>query len=249
MSQLKLNHVVNAETVDSRWSWLYKIGGAAALLVVVILPIQIIVYIVSPPPNTAIDYFTLFQSNSLLGLLALDLLIIVDIVLGIPLLLALYIALRRSSESFMAIALALGFLGNTAYIASNTAFNMLYLSKQYASATTDAQRSLFLAAGEAMLAIFNGTAFQLNYVLGSVVMIIISVVMLRSNIFGKVTAYMGILAGVIGFGLYVPAIGIYISIFSVVFIAIWYILIARRLFQLGQGISKAEANRIGSISR
>lgn len=249
MSQLKLNHVVDAETVDSRWSWLYKIGGAAALLVVVILPIQIIVYIVSPPPSTAIDYFTLFQSNSLLGLLALDLLIIVDIVLGILLLLALYIALRRSSESFMDIALALGFLGNTAYIASNTAFNMLYLSKQYASATTDAQRSLFLAAGEAMLAIFNGTAFQLNYVLGSVVMIIISVVMLRSNIFSKVTAYMGILAGVIGFGLYVPTIGIYISIFSVVFMAIWYILIARRLFQLGQGVSKAEANRIGGISR
>ncbi len=84
MSQLKLNHVTDGETVDSRWSWLYKIGGAAALLVAMIIPIQIIVYIVSPPPSTAIDYFTLFQSNSLLGLLALDLLIIVDIVLGIP---------------------------------------------------------------------------------------------------------------------------------------------------------------------
>ncbi len=59
----------------------------------------------------------------------------------------------------------------------------------------------------------------------------------------------GILAGVIGFGLYVPTIGIYISIFSVVFMAIWYILIARSLFQLGQGVSKAEANRIGGISR
>jgi hypothetical protein len=238
MSQLKLNHVNDGETVDSRWSWLYKIGGTAALLYVVILPIQIIVYIVSPPPSTAIDYFTLFQSNGLLGLLALDLLIIIESVLWIILLLALYIALRRSSESFMAISLALGFLGSTSYIASNTAFNMLYLSKQYATATTDAQRSLFLAAGEAMLAIFNGTAFHLSYVLGSAVMIIISVVMLRSNIFSKVTAYMGILAGVIGFGLYVPTIGIYISIFSVVFMAIWYILIARRLFRLGRASQK-----------
>jgi hypothetical protein len=233
----------------SRWSWLYKIGGAAALLYVVILPIQIIVYMVSPPPSTAIDYFTLFQSNGLLGLLALDLLIIIESVLWIILLLALYIALRRSSESFMAIAFALGFLGSTTYIASNTAFNMLYLSKQYARVTTEAQTSLILAAGEAVLAIFNGTAFHLSYVLGSLVMIIISVVMLRSNIFSKVTAYMGILAGVIGFGLYVPTIGIYISIFSVVFMAIWYILIARSLFQLGQGVSKAEANRIGGISR
>ncbi len=64
MPQLKLKHVTDAETLDSRWGWLCKIGGVAALLIVVILPIQIIAYIVSPPSSTAIDYFTLFQSNS-----------------------------------------------------------------------------------------------------------------------------------------------------------------------------------------
>lgn len=29
MLQLKLNQVADAETVDSRWHWLYKFGGAA----------------------------------------------------------------------------------------------------------------------------------------------------------------------------------------------------------------------------
>ena len=162
-------------------------------------------------------FFTLFQNNSLLGLLALDLLLIVDQVLYVPIILALYVTLRRTNESFMAIALTLGIVGIAAYFASNTAFNMLSLSDQYAAATTDAQRSMLLAAGQAMLAIYNGTAFQLSYVFQAVAGIITSAVMLRSNIFSKVTACVGILAGVIAFGLFVPKIGIFISIFSILF--------------------------------
>lgn len=238
-----MNQVIDAENADSRWKGLYKVGGVAALIIVVLIPIQAIVFIAWPPPSTVIGYFTLFQNNKLLGLLDLDLLLIVDQALAIPILLALYIALRRASESFMAIATTLALVGIAAYFASNTAFNMLSLSDQYAAATTDAQRAMFLAAGQAMLAIYNGTAFHMSYIIGSVAIIIISAVMLRSNIFSKVTAYAGILAGVIGFGLYVPTIGIFISLFSVVGLWIWYILIARRLFQLGQGVSKEEANR------
>ncbi len=228
----------SAETTDSGWKSLYKVGGAAALLSAALIPIAIIVYFVSPPPSTVIDYFTLFQNSKLLGLLAMDLLLIVGNVLGVLLLLALYAVLRRANESLMAIALALGFVGAVAYFASNTAFNMLSLSDQYAAATTEAQRAMFLAAGQAMLAIYNGTAFHVSYVITAVAFLIISVVMLRSNLFSKATAYIGIAANVIALGLYLPTIGIYISIFSVVFLLIWYILIARRLFQLGQDISQ-----------
>ena len=236
MSQLELNQVPDAETADSRWHLLYKVGGAAALFSVVIIPIQIIVYIASPPPDTAIGWFNLFQDNKLLGLLAFEVLFIVNAALGITTTLALYIALRRANESFMAIALAFGLVGTVAIIIARPAFDMLYLSEQYAAATTDAQRAMFLAAGEAMLAIVNGTAFHVSYVLASINLLIIPVVMLRSNIFSKATAYIGILAGIFGFGLYVPKIGIILSIISVMpFYAIWYILIARRLFQLGHG--------------
>jgi hypothetical protein len=81
------------------------------------------------------------------------------------------------------------------------------------------------------------TAFHVNYILGAVALLIISLVMLRSTIFSNVTAYTGILANVIAFGLYVPTIGILLSLISVVLLEIWYILIARRLFQLG-GVSQ-----------
>ena len=122
---------------------------------------------------------------------------------------------------------------------------MLSLSSQYAAATTEAQRSLFVAAGQAMLAIYQGTAFDMSYVLLAVAPLIISVVMLRSKSFGKVTACVGIVANVLELGSFVPVIGVFLSLVSVVGLLIWYILIARRLFLLAQGASKKEAPQLG----
>jgi hypothetical protein len=184
------------------------------------------------------EWFTLFEDNWLLGLLSLDLLLIVDYVLLVPIVLALYVALRRVSESWMAVATALYFVAIAAYFASNTAFEMLSLSDQYAAATTDAQRTMYLAAGQAMLATFEGTAFQVSYVLASLAGIIIGAVMQRSDIFSKVAAYALILGDVIGPGLYVPTIGIFLSVISVPVLWIWYVLIARRLIQLESGSQK-----------
>ncbi|MCX9009690.1 MAG: DUF4386 family protein [Candidatus Methanoperedens sp.] len=235
MLPLKLNQVTDAETGDPAWKSLYRVGGTAAFIAAVFIPIQIIVFIIHPPPGTVIDWFTLFQNNRLLGLLDMDLLLIVDLVLMTLVLLALYAALRRASQSFMAIAATLGFLGIAAYFASSTAFNMLSLSDQYATATTDEQRAMFLAAGQAMLAIWTGTAFVVGYILEGVALLIIAVVMLRSTLFSRVTASVGILLGVMSL---VPPtagmIGLLFSLGSLVPLEIWLILIARRLFQLGR---------------
>jgi hypothetical protein len=235
MSQLKPNQVTGAETADSRWNWLYRIGGAAAMLSVVIVPIQIVVFMAWPPPSTIADWFALFQNNGFVGLLAFEFLFVVDAALGIPTILALYIALRRTSESFMAIALAVGLVASVALITARPAFEMLYLSSQYAAATTEAQRSILLAAGEAMRATFYGTAFNTSNVLGNINLLIVPLVMLRSNLFGKATAYMGILAGILGLAMYVPTVGLFLGILSALFLAIWRILIAVKFFQLGRG--------------
>ncbi len=228
----------------TNWKPLYRIGGVAALIIAGLTVIQAIIFIAWPPPGTVIGYFTLLQNNRLLGLLSLDLLSIAIIALMGLIWLTLYVALRRTSQSFMAIALTLGIVSVALYFASNTAFNMLSLSDQFAAATTDAQRSMFLAAGQAMLAIYQGTAFDVYYVLGGVVGLIISAVMLRSTIFSKVTAYVGILMSVL---MFVPptvgTIGLYFSLISLVPLTIWCILIARRFFQLGSGVSKEEAKQ------
>jgi hypothetical protein len=224
------------ETTESAWKPLYRVAGVAALLIVVFIPIQSIVFVLWPPPNTVIGRFTLFQHNGLLGLLDMDLLLIIDQVLMGLVLLALYIVLKRASPSLMAIALTAGLVGIAAYFASSTAFNMLSLSSQYAAATTAAQRAVFEASGQATLALWQGTAFDVSYVLEGGALLIIAVVMLRSNTFSKATASVGILMG--GVMLVPPTIGtigLLFSLGSLVPLEIWLILIARRLFQLGSG--------------
>jgi len=225
-------HKAKLDQDDSRWQWLYRLGGSAALITAIFIPLQVVIFMAWPPPTTAQGYFTVFQSNPLIGLLNLDLLLLIDQVLGVVILVALYIALRRTNEAVMAVVLALGLVAAAAYLASNTAFNMLTLSQQYAAATADAQRAMYLAAGESMLAIYIGTAFQLSYILGAVVGTAIGIVMWRSDLFSRATASMAVLANVISLGLYVPVVGLYISIFSVLFLEIFYILVARRFFQM-----------------
>jgi hypothetical protein len=234
MSQSKLIHAIDTKTVDLGWIGLYKAGGAAAVIMVAITIAQFIIFISWPPPlaGSVLDWFTLFQDNWLRGLLSFELLMIVYVCLSTLLALALFVALKRINKSLMAIYLALSLVGVIAFIAARPAFEMLSISNQYAAATTDAQRSVLLAAGEGMLAVFNGTAFYVSYVLGSITGLVVSFVMIRSKIFSKATAYARIVSSILDFGLFIPAIGIFISMFSVVFLLICNILIARRLFNL-----------------
>jgi hypothetical protein len=228
--------MTSIETTDSKWKSLYKISGVVALSeVAFFIPISIIAFLIWPPPvnGTVIEWFTIFQENSFHGLVSFDLLYLITNIVLIPVTLALYIALRRTSASLMLIATVAVLVGTVALIAARPAFEMLSLSNQYAAATTDAQRAIFLAAGQATLAAFNGTAYHVHYILGSIALIIVSFVMLRSTVFSKKTAYIGIASNIIAFGLYVPEIGIYISAFSVVLYWIWYLLIARRFLKLG----------------
>jgi hypothetical protein len=228
--------MTSIETTDSKWKSLYKVGGVVALSeVVFFIPISIIAFLIWPPPieGTVIEWFTIFQENSFQGLVSFDLLYLITNIVLIPVTLALYIALRRTSASLMLIATVAVLVGTVVLIEARPAFEMLSLSNQYAATTTDAQRAIFLAAGQATLAAFNGTAYHVHYILGSIALIIVSFVMLRSTVFSKKTAYIGIVANIIAFGLYVPEIGIYISAFSVVLYWIWYLLIARRFLKLG----------------
>jgi hypothetical protein len=182
-----------------------------------------------------IGWFTLFHDNALVGLLDMDLLLVVDYLLLIGIFSALWASLRRANESLIAIALILQLVGTATYLASTVAFEMLTLSNQYATATTEAERSIFLAAGQAMLATWQGTAFDVSYVLSALAVLTVSAVMLRSHhLFSKTTGYAGLSAGVLAL---VPptagTVGLILSIVSLVPMVIWLALIAQRLLRSG----------------
>lgn len=257
-----MDQVSRARTLDPGWKGLYKVGGVAALMAGVLfrrnIAAEIGLFTQQEAPATVGDWFALLQSNRLLGLAYLNIFDVVNYALVTLMFLALYAALRRASKSYMAIATALGLLGIVVYFASNTALSMLALSDQYASATTEAQRTSLLAAGQAMLALNRfagpgshpGTGGYVSLLLMAVAGVITSGVMLRSDLFNRATTYVGILAGALDLAyclayaflpmidsetlalLFIPAAGL--------FLMIWHIMVGWKLYRLGRLEGKAQ---------
>lgn len=223
-----------ADAGDQPWAGLFRAAGLGALLTGLLIPLQVVAFIVWPlPEGGAIEWFTLFQDNPIRGLVSFDLLILVEEVLLIPIVLALYLLLRRGSQSLMLVASALWFVSIVLFVSANTGFEMLTLSDAHATAVSETQRAAYLAAGEGMLAAYmgQGTSFVMGYVLASTAGILVGVAMLRTQAFGRVAAYAAIVANVLGFGLFLPGIGILLSLISVLILVVWFLLIGWHLFR------------------
>jgi hypothetical protein len=236
MGCLAMKSVSARPSTEAGWRPLYTMAGAAALITAIVIPIQVVVFLIWPPPlsESVSEWYALFEMNKLAGLIDLDLLLVVDMLLLIPILLALYVSLRHVDEPTMLVAVALAFLSVTLYIATNPAFEMLGLAGRFAIARGELERGILLAAGEALLAAWEGTAFHVAYLAGSVAGIAYGIVMARSEPFGKMAGIMGVVGNAVGLGLYIPVVGLYISVFSVLFLEIWYLLIGMKFVVMGR---------------
>lgn len=243
-----------SENADFGWVSIYKLAGTAALLAVLVVLADIFLTFLpagaeQPGTLTTIDWFKLFQDNWFFGLRNLGLLPnILNLFLLIPVFLALYAAHLQVNKAYAALALILSLVGTAIYLSNNAAFPMLALSAKYSVATTDAQRALLAAAGEAVLARgedFTPGAFT-GFLLVEIATFTISFVMLRGGIFSKATAYAGILGGLFltiftVWSTFIPVlfeVAMILAMIGGLFSIAWYILTARRLFRLGQGVSK-----------
>jgi hypothetical protein len=204
----------------------------AALITAVLVPVQLAVFMAYPFPDTVAGWFQLLQDNPLAGLVNLDLLLVLDNVLLVVIALALYVALRPTSPSVTTMATSLWLLAIAMFIAANPAVEMLALSNQFAAASSEAQRSAAMAAGQALLASWEGTAFQVGYVLGQLAGIMVGLVMLKGHRFGRAIPATLIVGNLVGFGLYLPTVGVAISAFSGLILWAWYLLVARKFLQL-----------------
>jgi hypothetical protein len=223
-----------SSSIDEKWSGLARLGGYACVAMLVIMAAQMIVFIMWPPPDTVLDLFNLFQKNAFLGLLSMDLLYVVNNSVLILIYLALYTALKPVDESAALVALVSGLVGIAAYYPSNTAFEMLALSRQYAAALNDAQRLIYQSAGQAMLETYGGTAFDMYYLLNAAALLIFAVLMFRSPSFSKTIAAIGLASGIL---MTIPStagtLGLIFSLASLLPWGVFLVLITPRFFRLG----------------
>ncbi len=227
---------------------LYKIGAAAAFLAAllfrrnwsaeadILFPIDI--------PVTALDWFNLINENRLLGLVMLDFFDIVNNALVGIIFFTLYYLLKDTNEIYMRFANIICFVGITVHFASNQAFSMLTLSDHYFAAS-EVDKSIFLTAGEAILAINNpgiisqGSGIYVSMFLISFSGLLISLVMLQSNVFNRLTAYFGILANGLMLSYFItiiisPTMGWLPIPLSAIPLMVWYILIGVKLYKLSK---------------
>ena len=228
---------MNIETKNPRWSELYKIGAIAAILSVVILFIGIVAYFIypfAPGIQSTESIFLLLQNDTLGGLISLDFHLVLGNILGIILFLALYVSLREVNESYALIALVFGLVADFLIFPARPISELFTLSGLYASATTEAAKSQYLAAGEALLTLFNGTSWFLNTLLGGFSLLVSSLLMLRGNVFSKSTAIVGIITNAAVCLFFIPTIGTYLLLLSLPGYVIWFIQLARRFQKLAQ---------------
>ena len=237
-------HVAGASSPDPAYRSLFRLGGIAALIVAFLTVAEIMTFAFFPQPSTISGWFILFQANPIIGLLDFWGLEVPMYVMFAMVFLALYVVLRKVNKSGMAIAFTLALLGIAIFFATNNPFSMLSLSRQFAAATTDVQRSTLLAAGEAILANTNQRAiggFNIGLLLISIAGLIVSSVMLRATSFRRLTAYVGILA--FGFSLadylrqaFTSSVIITLLLIfpGALLLVVWFSLVGRRLLQLGR---------------
>ena len=230
----------SSESSATDLNGLCRTGGIAALILIVYSLATIVqLMVLGGQPATAAEAFRLLQSNRIVGLVRLDLPTVIAMPLYYPLFLGLYAALRRADRANAILSTALVFVGVTLVLATPTALSMISLSQKYATATTETARTQLLAAGEAILAtdIWHGTGAIIGGVLVQCGAVLISVVMLRSRIFGKATAYLGIimhgldLAHIVS-GILLPVSGVVLLAIAGPLYPIWLFLVGRRLLQL-----------------
>lgn len=219
-----------------------KLGGAISMvLLAYVLATMVIMLGLGAPPETAQETLDMLRQNRLAGLLRLDALTTLVMPLYYLLFFALYLVLKKTHDMVAKITLLLGCAGLTLFLAAPSFVSWLTLSDKFATATSEAQKNLFLAAGEAILVTdlwHSSTAFVGGLLLQTS-MVLFSVIMLRGDTFSKWTAWVGVVTHGLDLAhiplmLFLPSVGAALLIIGGTLYLAWFPLLARDFFRMAR---------------
>ena len=233
-------------TLDFSSSRLISNMGAWSSIIFIIYSILtlLIVTMIGGPPVSVAECFSMLNENRITGMLRLDILTVFVMPLYYILFYSLYKVLKPVDNGLVTISAILIFAGVTLFLSAPSTFSYLHLADGYEKAMTEIDKNKFLSAGEAIFStdIWHGAGTQIGGLLVQTGALIISIFMLRSTVFSKLTAYTGLVMH--GFDLAHIIIGFF-SISAgnmLMFIAgplypVWFLLISLNLFKYSRGLS------------
>jgi hypothetical protein len=209
--------------------WLNAEFGMLQSLGVIHLPLS---------PSTPLEWLTLLHVNAFVGLLKLNVFDLVNYVLVAVMYLGIYSLIRNHYKAYARLAMVCTIAGTSIYLTSNQALNLLSLSNQYFAQASDVQKPLILAAGQFALTVNDpvvfGTGTFWSYLLLYFAGLILSIIMLRIDLFGRCIGIVGIVANAFGLGYFVTsffgrALSIIPALGSAPANLVWYIAVGIQL--------------------
>lgn len=233
---------------DPSWRGLYRAGGFSGILAGAIYIVAAVLIFTTPSPpisggEQTLEYIVSHRSLYILK----QVLWLAPSVLAMVVFLALYPALERVNKSYAAIGAVLGASAWALSLAWPTTGEgspaLVYLSDQYAAATTEAGRTSFATAAEVLIAV-EAVPAAIG-VLQTLGVLIVSLVML-GGVFPKGVAYLGVVTGALGVisEALLPVLGAAYAIYGVL-VMVWFIVIGWRLYGLSQAAKPGNRRRSG----
>jgi hypothetical protein len=228
------------------WKTLYRIGAVCAFLVLLVMVTEM--FLTALPdgartPLTITGWFDLFNRNWFMGMRNLGLINIIATTLMIPVFFSIFGLHRKENSAFAGLSLIIFIAGYAIFMADNTSFPMLELSRKYAIADFESKRIL-LAAGESLLA--KGSSHTPGtfpgFFLAEAAGILFCIVMLQGKVFSKATGIVGIIAFGFMFLFEVSSsfihalygISIVFAMMGGILTFVWYVMIGLRLLKVSR---------------
>jgi hypothetical protein len=229
-----------AESMDRAWTGVFRVAGVTTFVITFFFLFDVVCWIaLGPSPTTAEGWFTLLREKRSVAILLLSFPTLFGAALYCLTFLGLYRVLRDVNRGWASLASLFAFIGLAIPLAANTGYTLVNLGARYAAATTEAQRIMLSTAGEGEMAA-GAAGLNMGGFLLEGAALIFSLLMLRSKVFGAVTAWLGI----VGHGLdfirtamnlsFLPEwMGAPLLMIGGLPQLIWLVLVGRTLFRLG----------------
>jgi hypothetical protein len=231
--------------IELQWKYIYRVGAICVISAALVMIAEILLTLLpdgARVKSTLPELFELYDRNWFMAMRYMGLMNIFATTLMIPFFFSLYGIHRETHNVYGALLLMIYIAGYTIFMADNSSFALLELSRKYEAATSEIVKSSLLSAGEAMFA--KGASHTPGtfpgFFIGELASILFCVIMLNGRIFTRITAVIG-LAGFSFLFLFevcssfIPSLYDVSMIFAMlggISIIIWYVMVGLKLFKV-----------------
>ncbi|MBN2350426.1 MAG: hypothetical protein JXJ22_16435 [Bacteroidales bacterium] len=184
--------------VEKHWKLFYKIGAISVFLSVLVMLTEI--FLTALPDGaraelTIEQLFDMYNRNWFMAMRYMGLINIIASTLMLPVFFSLYGLYRYNLKVFASFSLILSFVGYVIFMADNASFACLGLAEKYFKEVSDINKTILLAAGEALFA--KGASHTPGtfpgFLIGEIAGIFFSIIMLIGRVLKKSTGIIGLI--------------------------------------------------------